>query len=364
MIGGADEVPLYFEGSGVDLAGVLTVPHSPNGIAILIPWGGGAYPSSGKNRIRTRLARAVAEDGYHAFRFDYEGVGESGGTYRVADMRSAFRSDILSALRLLQREGLHRVIVVANCIGGFSSVTSAHKMPGLEGMVVVRAPVSRDHQQVQGAERSMADWLRGVKRFKLRYLRDPRRRATYRKMIGAKVRSVLPGRIIGAGGSGGSGGSGGESRFGQGVRYLLANDLPLLLLYSNDDHFHHDLVAELAGGLGAELERAGPTTRLVLTEERLQGWGSLAAQALLDRRGPGLVARGRRPQGGGTGPRFRGRFRRLRRRNSSAVLTWGKGSSGTATPSAAASGAHPSPGRHSTSRSGGTVERTSSLWRS
>lgn len=272
MIGGADEVPLYFQGSGAHLAGVLTVPHSPNGITILIPWGGGAYPSSGKNRIRTRLARALAEDGYHAFRFDYEGVGESGGVYRVADMRSAFRSDILSALRLLEREGLHRVIVVANCIGGFSSVTSAHKMPGLEGMVIVRAPVSRDHQQVQGAERSVADWLRGVKRFKLRYLRDPRRRATYRKMLGAKVRSMLPGRTIVADG---------ESRFGQGIRYLLQNDLPLLLLYSNDDHFHHDLTAELAGGLGAELERAGPTTRLMLTDERLQGWGSLAAQSLL-----------------------------------------------------------------------------------
>ena len=50
--------------------------------------------------------------------------------------------------------------------------------------------------------------------------------------------------------------------------------------------------------------------------------------------------------------------------HSSRVLTWGKGSSGTATPSARQIGSHPSRACQSSSRDGGTVERTSALWRS
>jgi len=41
-------------------------------------------------------------------------------------------------------------------------------------------------------------------------------------------------------------------------------------------------------------------------------------------------------------------------RKSSVLLTWGKGSSGTATPNFSQIGAQPSPGCQSTSRSAGT----------
>ena len=273
MITAADEHPIYFDGPGGHLAGVLTVPPNPNGLTIIIPWGGGAYPSSGKNRIRTRLAREMAADGYHTFRFDYEGVGESGGEYKVADLHRAFRNDITAAMSALADLGHTRIVVVANCIGGWSALTASPNLTGVEAMAIVRAPVSRDHQEVKGAERTTVDWLRATRRFRPRYLRDAKRRGIYRKMLGAKARSLVPG--------GGARSAGKESAFAIGVRHLLEHDIPLLLLYSNDDHFHHDLAAVLAGGLGDELERAPATTRLVLTEERLQGWQSLSAQTLL-----------------------------------------------------------------------------------
>ena len=55
MIGAAEERPVFFDAAGTQLAGVLTMPPAPNGRVVLMPWGTAAYPSSGRNRVRTTL---------------------------------------------------------------------------------------------------------------------------------------------------------------------------------------------------------------------------------------------------------------------------------------------------------------------
>jgi alpha/beta superfamily hydrolase len=263
-----DETPVFIDGHETHLAGVLTVPRHPNGFVILMPWGNGAYPSSGKNRIRARLARRLAEHGYHALRFDYRGVGESGGTPAAVDMSTPFSEDIVAVARWLAEQGLHRLILVGSCFGAWSALMASPELPGLEGLVMLRAPTHRDHREVVGASRSIADWTRAAKRFRPSYLFDARRRRTYRKMVRAKVTSLLPRRWT----------SRVRSRFSTGVVALFDRGIPVFFLYSEDDHFHRDLQSELDNGLGLAIETAPPPTRIVLTSERLQGFATLRAQ--------------------------------------------------------------------------------------
>jgi alpha/beta superfamily hydrolase len=269
VISALDEQPVFFPGSGTELAGVLTLPPEPDGSIVLIPWGGGAYPSSGKNRIRTSLARAMAEQGHAVLRFDYAGVGESGGEYREAELTTAFVDDILAASSFGRTLGHDRMFIVANCFGGYSALMAARQLSDLSGLALIRAPVRRDHKQVLGAERTLREWAQGSKRLRPSYLLDGRRRAVYRKMLGAKARSYLPKT------------AGTASKFSLSVRHLCEHHVPILMLYSADDHFHGDLTAELSQGLGAVLDAAGPSTRLVLTDENLDGFTTVRSQAFV-----------------------------------------------------------------------------------
>lgn len=262
-----EERLVFFPCGQSSLAGILAIPPKPNGRTVLIPWGGGAYPSSGRNRLRARMAGTLAEEGFHAFRFDYVGVGESEGVYRKPDMAAPNTEEINAACIWLTSQGLSRIMVVANCFGAWSSLMAAPMIRGLEAMAVVNAPVRRDHLQVRAAERSWRWWFTKLKSLRLRKLRSADNRARYRKLVAAKASSLA-----------GSGER--DPRFSRAVRYLLDRRIPVLLLYGDDD-FRVDLELELDRGLRAAIERAGPPTRLAIVSERLEGCASLSAQAVL-----------------------------------------------------------------------------------
>ncbi|MEX1133502.1 MAG: alpha/beta fold hydrolase [Acidimicrobiia bacterium] len=258
---------VFFSSGGVVLAGILTIPAEPNGQTVLIPWGAGAYPSSGRNRLRTRLARNLAEQGYHAFRFDYQGVGESDGDYRRPDMAAPNTEEVVAACSWLISQGLPRIVIVANCFGGWSALMSAHMIPSLEGMALINMPVRRDHQQVRAGVSPWRWWAGKLRKVTLSKLRSPARRARFRRLLAAKASAIVGLRS-------------GATGFSDAIRYLLERRIPVLLIYGDDDFFA-DLKAELDQGLRAAIEAAGPPTRLVTVAERLEGYASLGAQDVL-----------------------------------------------------------------------------------
>jgi pimeloyl-ACP methyl ester carboxylesterase len=268
-----EERLVYFPCGSSKLAGILAVPAQPNGRAVLLPWGASPLPSSGRNRERTRVARALAEEGFHTFRFDYRGVGESDGDLRRADMAAPHTEEIIAACTWLTSQGLSRIVVVANCFGSWSSLMAAPKLPGLQGMALVNGPVWRDHGQVR-ATWSWRWWVTHLGRLRWSKLRSAERRARYRKLVAATassfVRTKAPsGLALGSR----------DSRYSRAVRHLLDRGIPTFLMYGQDD-FRADFESELDRGLRALLERAGATTRLVTVSEQLAVW-SLGAQDLL-----------------------------------------------------------------------------------
>lgn len=87
------EQPLSFECQEQRLHGVLHVPAQPRRRGVLIVVGGPQY-RVGSHRQFVLLARALAEQSYAVLRFDYRGMGDSGGhavTFEEidADLRAA-----------------------------------------------------------------------------------------------------------------------------------------------------------------------------------------------------------------------------------------------------------------------------------
>lgn len=262
-----EERLVFFPCGEVSLAGVLGVPQTPIGLTIVIPWGAGAFPSSGRNRLRTRLARTLVLKGFHTFRFDYRGVGESQGNYEDPDMAKPRTEELLAACEFVHSQGLDRIAIVGNCFGAWSALMVAPELDRLVAVALVNTPVNRDHVETRTVSAPWRWWLKKIRRFKLGKLRSAQRRALYRKLIKAKTRAVL-------------GQDARDTRFAKALGYLLDSRIPVLLMYGKEGH-RAELEAELAKGLRTAFDRARPPTRLAPVEHRLAGWASLEVQDLM-----------------------------------------------------------------------------------
>jgi exosortase A-associated hydrolase 1 len=78
---GVKEEPLVLAINGEPMVGVLSLPAAPTRIGVVIVVGGPQY-RAGSHRQFVSLAWALAGAGYAALRFDYRGIGDSGGTLR------------------------------------------------------------------------------------------------------------------------------------------------------------------------------------------------------------------------------------------------------------------------------------------
>lgn len=246
---GISEEGVFFSCGEQTLAGVFTSPSEPNGHAVLIEWGAGTLPSSGPNQVRTRMARALAADGYHCLRFDHMGVGESTGEYDPPTLSTPFIEQIVAATTLLETRGLERITLVGNCFGAWSCLMAAPSVPGLEGLVMSGPPVRRNHYQARGANASMRFWVRGLKGLKLSKLKNARHRNAYRQLVKGKLGSL-------------AGVQPRDTRFVDAMQGVFERGVPSLLIHQ-DDAFGADLVAELDHGLRDAINDAPPPTRVV-----------------------------------------------------------------------------------------------------
>lgn len=260
-----DEELAFFPCGDSQLAGLLTRPIRPNGIGVVIAWGAGAIPSSGRNRMRTRLARILADKGFHALRFDYLGVGESAGEFRQARLSDPYIDEIEAACDWLRSKGPKRLAIVGNCFGAWSLLQGAPRIQSLVGVAVINSPVRHDHKQAVAAKRPLRWWLKNIRRVTPSKLRNAGRRAHYRRMVGAKVAATLGIDRV-------------DTRFLHAVKGLVDRDLPLLVVYGQGG-FTSEFEAELLRGLRPVLDKG--KARVVIADHKLDGYPSLASQEVV-----------------------------------------------------------------------------------
>src|SRR5712692_9618697 len=130
-----NEIALIFDCEGESLVGILSGAGPLAGRGVLIVVGGPQY-RVGSHRQFTLLARHLAERGVPALRFDYRGMGDSGGEFRTfervgADIRWAVDRFFASV------PGLKEVVIWGLCDAASAALFYAHQDERVSGLILL-----------------------------------------------------------------------------------------------------------------------------------------------------------------------------------------------------------------------------------
>lgn len=138
---GVETEELSFPGStGARLSGVLHLPPSPHGSVLMVH----CFTCSKDLHTMTRLARGLAEAGYAALRFDFTGLGASGGAFRETTISNDVRDVVAAATALVQRD-LGPCGLLGHSLGGAAGLLAAQRLRTVRSVAVLGAPATPSH---------------------------------------------------------------------------------------------------------------------------------------------------------------------------------------------------------------------------
>lgn len=177
-----DERALLFDCAGEALVGILSPSAAPATRGVLIIVGGPQY-RAGSHRQFALLARHLAAHGIPALRFDYRGLGDSGGAARTFEDVGA---DIRSAIDAFQAAlpSLRQVVLWGLCDAAAAALFYGHRDPRVAGLVLLN-PWARSAAGLARSTLRHYYWAR---------LRDPglwRKLARGQFALGASLRSLF-----------------------------------------------------------------------------------------------------------------------------------------------------------------------------
>ena len=173
-----DETPFFFDCENASLLGVLSSPAVPARVALIIVVGGPQY-RVGSHRQFVLLARALASQGVTCLRFDYRGMGDSGGDTRDFEHVEADISAAIEAL-LGRTSGVDRVVLWGLCDGASASVFAAGRDARVAGLVLFNPWVRTE----AGAAQAL---------LKQYYIRRLFTRAFWRKLFAGEIQMTVAG---------------------------------------------------------------------------------------------------------------------------------------------------------------------------
>lgn len=160
------EQPIIVPGPHPGLVGIYTPPAPGPATDLCVIWL--TIPRSHRNRMWVQGARHLATRGFASFRFDYHGVGDSGGESSQVDPNHPFREDILTVIRHLRKaRGHRRFVLFGSCFDARTALSAfAGESDAIEGLVFLAAPVMEmeDLVRADADRKSWAHLLRALRR--------------------------------------------------------------------------------------------------------------------------------------------------------------------------------------------------------
>ena len=160
---GVRETPVSF-GPSKSLFGILTEPNEvsasdPRSSTAILMLNTGYIYRIGPGRLYVKMARSWAALGYHAFRFDLNGIGDSPpvrGPEGISIYARDSTPDVKVAIDYLVARGCHRVFVMGICSGSYVAFETALADPRVTGQILmnVRLLERQDGYAWQGAMQS------------------------------------------------------------------------------------------------------------------------------------------------------------------------------------------------------------------
>lgn len=138
----SDTTELRFPGStGARLSGVLHTPGQRARGSILLAH---CFTCTKDVHTMTRLARGLTEAGYAVLRFDFTGLGDSGGEFSATTLSHNVR-DLTAAATALITRGYGPCGLFGHSLGGAASLLAASRLKTVRSVAVLGAPADADH---------------------------------------------------------------------------------------------------------------------------------------------------------------------------------------------------------------------------
>lgn len=144
-----NEIAIQF-GSGGRLVGVLTVPEKqPDELTksiVFVFLNAGLLHRPGPHRLHVRLARELAQIGFHAFRVDFGDFGDSVAEPNLEYLESVTR-DFGEIITLLESElGALEIVLAGLCAGADNAIRLTLNEPSVTGMVLLDPVCEKDDE--------------------------------------------------------------------------------------------------------------------------------------------------------------------------------------------------------------------------
>lgn len=123
------------------LAATLEVPVGPPaGFAIMAH----CFTCTSNTHATARISGALAERGFAVLRFDFTGLGRSGGDFEATTFSSNV-DDLVSAATWMGQNLGDVGLLLGHSFGGAAVIAAASRVPSVRAVVTVGAPVCPDH---------------------------------------------------------------------------------------------------------------------------------------------------------------------------------------------------------------------------
>jgi alpha/beta superfamily hydrolase len=311
------EVPLFFPAGGETLFGLLTEPVTePNGSAVLILAGGATPVTTNRNRLSVRLCREVAHLGYHGFRLDYHGAGESTGVVEQMRLDRPFDTDADGALDRMESEGIHDFVLAGSCFGSRAALAEAAARAQVRRLILIASPVRDMAIGDRGTVKSADEWSiwRYVRKAlhpgTLRRMLDRNHRRVYRSYALEKWRSIVRGVRRRFSGTPNAEADWVSPDYLRQFRSVVDRGVRVLFVYGERDGYYSDFLRARQGELGKLIDAAGSLVEIRVLPGQVHGFTRLTVQddvlrEILAWLGPrqGDAPSGAAPVGNGRGAR-------------------------------------------------------------
>lgn len=188
------EQPVVVSTTGSHLVGIYTPPAPGAQTDLCVIWF--TIPRSHRNRMWVQGARHLAARGFASFRFDYHGVGDSGGESAQVNPNYPYQQDAVAVIRHLRTTfGHERFVLFGSCFDARTALSAfPFEADAIHAIVFMAAPVMEMEDMVRadadrkgwghvfGALRRPANWraLGGPQRW--RYMGTVLKRVASRSM--------------------------------------------------------------------------------------------------------------------------------------------------------------------------------------
>jgi len=128
--------------SGYELSGRLDLPLTgkPLSVALFAH----CFTCSKNLKAVTHISRALTNEGIAVMRFDFTGLGESGGDFADTNFTSNV-ADLVAASEVLTGKGMPPEILIGHSLGGAAVLQAAADIPSAKAVCTIGAPCNPQH---------------------------------------------------------------------------------------------------------------------------------------------------------------------------------------------------------------------------